>query len=195
MHLRIDPIWNPPTQQQIFRQLMQAMSFPGTPVDLAFIGPSSRTALAVLATLLDHTTTLCDLHQTLTAQDWRFLEARAAPSDQADYLLAQADRQPDARLLPKLGTLAGPDQSATLVLEGQVLGTGDLTLELSGPGIQGTRQVAVAGFARGWFERRATWVAYFPLGVDLVLVAGAHVLALPRTTQLQLSERSSTWAM
>ncbi|MBC8074647.1 MAG: phosphonate C-P lyase system protein PhnH, partial [Chloroflexales bacterium] len=191
MQLQLDPHWRPATQQQVFRRLMQAMAYPGTIVDLAFAGPA-RASLAALATLLDHTTTLCDLDEVLAERDRRFLEARSAPHDDADYILALAQPRPEADMAPQLGTLAGPDQSATLVLDGEQIGAGDLLLELRGPGIQTAVRVALTGFHRDWFERRAAWTAHFPLGVDLLLADARRVLAIPRTTQVAFYENGRT---
>jgi alpha-D-ribose 1-methylphosphonate 5-triphosphate synthase subunit PhnH len=35
-----------------------------------------------------------------------------------------------------------------------------------------------------WLERREVWVRNFPLGVDFILIKGASVAALPRTTRI-----------
>lgn len=52
--------------------------------------------------------------------------------------------------------------------------------------MQGNRLVCVSGFDSEWFLRRQEWVENFPLGVDMILVDPTCIMALPRTTKLQL---------
>jgi alpha-D-ribose 1-methylphosphonate 5-triphosphate synthase subunit PhnH len=182
MELLLEPIWQSPTQQRVYRRLVEAMSRPGSVVNLGLADASGQAALAVLATLLDQSVTLCDLDELLSAQEWRFLAARLAPANEAHFVLAHGSIGPRSWFAPRLGTLPGPDQSATLVLEGAWLGAGDTRLVLSGPGIKATREVLLAGFHSEWFVRRAAWNANFPLGIDLILVDRSRILCLPRTT-------------
>jgi alpha-D-ribose 1-methylphosphonate 5-triphosphate synthase subunit PhnH len=46
------------------------------------------------------------------------------------------------------------------------------------------RDIAVQGLNSAWFELREGWNASFPMGVDIVLLAGKQVMALPRTTRI-----------
>jgi alpha-D-ribose 1-methylphosphonate 5-triphosphate synthase subunit PhnH len=55
-------------------------------------------------------------------------------------------------------------------------------LALSGPGIRGTATMRAAGLPKDIVEQLSANRAVFPLGVDLLLVAGNDVAALPRTT-------------
>ena len=82
-----------------------------------------------------------------------------------------------------LGTPDYPDRSTTLILQVASLTDGATRLTLSGPGIRGTATLRAAAAAEG-FRRRsyAANRALFPRGVDLLLVAGNDVAALPRTT-------------
>jgi alpha-D-ribose 1-methylphosphonate 5-triphosphate synthase subunit PhnH len=77
-----------------------------------------------------------------------------------------------------------PDRSATVVVQVQGLEAGR-GASLTGPGIDGTARLGVAGVPpRLWAELRANH-ARFPLGVDLLLVAGTRMAALPRTTRVE----------
>jgi alpha-D-ribose 1-methylphosphonate 5-triphosphate synthase subunit PhnH len=187
MQLDIPQAWQPTVQQQVYRRLLYAMARPGTTMDLhAFVGSDQRAAVVVLAALLDHTTSLCDLDEVLAPQLRRLLMAPSAAQDEAHYLLASAARAPDADLQPRLGTLSNPELGATIVLDGASVGQGALKVALRGPGIPGERRLALNGFHRDWLTRRAQWVAHFPLGVDLILTDSTRIACLPRTTRAVL---------
>lgn len=190
MQLSIPRAWQPATQQLVYRALLDAMARPGTLADLAALaGGQLRAGVIALAALLDHTVSLCDLEEALSPQTRRFLEAAPAPQDEAGYLLAAAARPPDPGLSPRLGTLASPDQGATLVLDGASVGRGPLVLALGGPGIPGERRLALGGFDPAWLARREEWVAGFPLGVDLILADAGRIACLPRTTRVRVLRR------
>ena len=83
-----------------------------------------------------------------------------------------------------LGTPDYPDRSATLLLPVLSL-TNGAPLALTGPGIETDRTIAPAGLPAGFLPVMAQNHAGFPLGFDLVLVAGEDALALPRTTRIR----------
>ncbi len=83
-----------------------------------------------------------------------------------------------------LGTPAYPDRSATLLLAVRSL-AGGAPLVLTGPGIETERLIAPAGLPAGFLPAMAENRSGFPLGFDLVLVAGTQALALPRTTAIR----------
>jgi alpha-D-ribose 1-methylphosphonate 5-triphosphate synthase subunit PhnH len=201
MNLLENSIWSARTQQQVFRRLVTAMSSPGEVVRLP-LPDGERAAIAVLAALLDNSVSLCDYDCTLEDSTIRFLQATPARCDSADYVLVKASNRPADHFAVSLGELASPEKSATLILEGrQVLSaqhaetalgngddTSDLAVELSGSGVEGTRRVRLLGFERHWFHRRNEWVAGFPLGVDLLLVDSERMVAIPRTSKLQIGD-------
>ena len=59
-----------------------------------------------------------------------------------------------------------------------------VALQLQGPGVPGTRVLAVSGLHPDWLARRAAWVGAYPMGVDIVLAAPDAMAALPRTTRI-----------
>lgn len=100
--------------------------------------------------------------------------------------------------LPRGDALA-PELGARLVLAVRGLGTvdpaprGGTTLELSGPGVPGTRRLAVAGVAPEVFEALARANAVFPAGIDTFLVAGdGGVAGLPRGARIALHGATAT---
>jgi alpha-D-ribose 1-methylphosphonate 5-triphosphate synthase subunit PhnH len=95
----------------------------------------------------------------------------------------------DVNELPSLkefaqGSEFEPEKSTTCVI--QVAGMdNDSGWTLQGPGINGTRRLAVAGlggdFVAQWHDNHAG----FPSGVDLLFSAGERLAGLPRTTQIR----------
>jgi alpha-D-ribose 1-methylphosphonate 5-triphosphate synthase subunit PhnH len=120
--------------------------------------------------------------------------AKPAPAEQADFLLF-----PDANRFEEIhharpGSLAYPEQGATVILQVMALSPapmpGCLRLALTGPGIETEAAVFVLGAPQALFEALQKRNAEFPLGVDAFLTcdslsAGPCVLALPRTTRVQ----------
>lgn len=178
----------PLAAQACFRRLLEAMARPGT---LALLDPVPAPApLAPAAGAL--ALTLCDadtpvwLDAALGApavSDWLRFHAGcrivAEPSEAAFAFAAGPDGVPLGRFDP--GSDAFPDRSATLVL--QLAGLGDgAALRLAGPGIEHTTTLEARGLPEGFVAWRAANRALYPRGVDVVLVAGNMLAALPRST-------------
>lgn len=177
-------VWDPTIQQAAFRQLTQAFSRPGT------IHALSHAALPLVpATLLDAATSLSDAQSLLEKLDRDRLETVLTTPDAAHFVLARADIAPD--FTPALGTLESPEQGATLLLVLQSLNEGQ-ALALAGPGIQGQRKIYLRGLDARWLKAREDWNEAFPLGIDMLLMAGNQVMALPRTTRIKGVE---SWVM
>ncbi len=181
--MTINPIWQPPSQQRIFRQLVEAMANPGCMVDLERWLNGDAAYRGVLASLLDGEVTLADDHALLPATDWPLLQAKEVTVDAANYVLCDGSRSPDFQ--PKLGTLTCPDEAATLIICVKSLGQGGLRLRLSGPGIERVAHLALAGLNPAWLSAREQWNAAFPLGVDILLTDERCVVGLPRTTRVE----------
>lgn len=176
-------IWLPQMQQQIFRGVLDAFSYPGRITACAELDTPAW--LAILTALVDGETTLDDPQQMLSAELWAKLEARRAPPEMAAFILLKGNRAPE--LMPNLGTLEAPEAGATLLLCVDSLHsdlTGDVQLSLSGPGIRQQLAMSVSGLHPAWITSRNEWVAAFPLGVEMVLCDARNYVALPRTTQI-----------
>lgn len=173
--------WHPPRQQRAFRVLMNAFAYPGRVLPLADPGENAQALL--LATLLDGATTLADASATLRDDDWRRLGAQRASTETAAFVLTSGCTP--LGTTPALGSLENPEHGATLIVQADALGEGG-ALRLRGPGIPGQTSLQVRGIDPRWWSDRAQWNAGFPLGVDMVVVAGAHVVALPRTTRIEM---------
>jgi alpha-D-ribose 1-methylphosphonate 5-triphosphate synthase subunit PhnH len=180
--MKIEAIWQAGTQQQVFRELLEALSRPGEVRELAPLTGGASAMRAVLAALLDGETSLADPHDRVGAHDWALLQARRESCETARYVLADGARAPDFE--PALGRLESPELGATVLIEAEAVGSGAQCVHLTGPGIDGSRALRMTGLHQDWLARRAGWVADFPLGVDLILADASRIVALPRTTRL-----------
>jgi len=174
-------IWNPSQQQQLFRRLMTAFSYPGRVQPLT--GQTGQALRLTLATLLDGACGLSDVRQLLAADDLRRLGARLCSVETADFIVTPGHQMLEGT--PRLGSLENPEQGATVVLAVADLGSG-AALSLQGPGIDDRLLLQVSGVDPRWWRLRAEWNVNFPLGVDFILVGPHAVAALPRTTHITL---------
>lgn len=173
----IPAIWQANTQQHAYRQLMQAFANPGQIETL-----SEDALLLTLATLLDGATSLADVHGLISALDLARLETVNDAPETAHFILADGTQVPE--FSPCLGTLESPEGGATLLLTVAAFNHG-ASYTFSGPGVDGARNITVQGLNPAWLDSRESWNAAFPMGVDIVLLAGKQVMALPRTTRIK----------
>jgi alpha-D-ribose 1-methylphosphonate 5-triphosphate synthase subunit PhnH len=85
-----------------------------------------------------------------------------------------------------LGTLSSPEKSATIIVKVVSLEGGETALRLTGPGIRDSVECSLAGLDADWLRQRESWCCAFPLGVDLILVDQQRVVALPRSTRVEV---------
>jgi alpha-D-ribose 1-methylphosphonate 5-triphosphate synthase subunit PhnH len=174
--------------QSCFRAVLDAMARPGTLVrageGLTPPAPLDPAAAAVLLTLVDHDTPLWLDPMAESSHDWIAFHCGAGFTDApalAAFALALA--LPDLACLSP-GTHEQPETASTLILQ-----VGSLTdgprYRLRGPGLRGSATLSVRGlpddFVEIWQRNRAG----FPLGVDIVLCAGATLAALPRSVTVE----------
>lgn len=174
--------------QATFRRLLDAMARPGSVAVLDVPPAPVPLAPAAGATAL----TLCDTDtpvwldpalSTPAVIAWlrfhtgcRIVEA---PEDAAFAFAAEPAALPFDRL--STGSDEFPDRSATAVLQIARLDEG-VPLRLTGPGIETEATLRAEGLPAGFVTWRTRNRAAYPRGVDVVLVAGATIAALPRST-------------
>lgn len=183
--MKLECIWQADVQQRVFRELVEAFSRPGDISDMGSCAAGATAQRAVLAALMDGEMTLADPHGQIDAADWPLLQATPGVTESARYIVADGRRAPDFQ--PVLGSLESPEFGATVLVEIDHVGEGALSLELSGPGVDGRRTLCLAGLHPAWLARRADWVGGFPLGVDLLLCDATRIVALPRTTRMAIT--------
>jgi alpha-D-ribose 1-methylphosphonate 5-triphosphate synthase subunit PhnH len=187
----LDPIH---ATQATFRVLLEALSEPGAWHQVparAEGAPGNPWLTAVLLTLLDHETSFAALCDDATEEFVRArTKARHASAADADFVLApSASLTPETVLALRRGSLAYPDDSATLVIEtAPQTSAPNLTLRrphltLRGPGIPDVIR-ADAGLSDEIVRALETANGDYPCGVEVLLIdAGGRVLGLPRSTR------------
>jgi alpha-D-ribose 1-methylphosphonate 5-triphosphate synthase subunit PhnH len=193
--------------QQVFRATLDAISRPGTLQRLpvaALAGlqpPGVSVALgALLLMLLDAEVSLhlgAGLATEPLSAYLRFytgVRVLADPTN-ADFIATPAAQaQPALWTALRTGSDEMPQDSATLLIDVPALAKtrlapDDRLLQLRGPGIRSSEQLAVGGLSAEFWRARIACEASFPQGVDLILCCGEQIAALPRTTHLQLDQR------
>jgi alpha-D-ribose 1-methylphosphonate 5-triphosphate synthase subunit PhnH len=155
-------------------------------VDLTKVLNGQPAPIAMLATLIDGTTSISDPDRLLDETAWRFLQAKSVAAHLAQYVLFDASKPPPTDFVPQLGSLTDSECGAMLMLVGRHVGDGEVGIDLTGPGIMGIRRLHLSGFHSAWLASRRKWVARFPMGVDVLLTDRVRVVAMPRTTQARL---------
>ncbi|HUG21290.1 phosphonate C-P lyase system protein PhnH [Piscinibacter sp.] len=191
--------------QQTFRTLLDAMSRPGrmeslpesaiegiVPPESALAGrPMSVGTAALMLTLLDAETTVRLAGSLVSSAALSYLRfhtgVRSAWLEELAAFTAARAADVDASLWTRLdlGSDEVPQRGATLVVEVDDLGTGT-RLWLRGPGIESVQPLAVAGLPRDFWLWRTRLQSLLPRGIDLVLVCGARIAAIPRSTRITL---------
>ncbi|WP_325894390.1 phosphonate C-P lyase system protein PhnH [Grimontia sp. NTOU-MAR1] len=185
--------------QQVFRELMEAMSHPGKQVSLDYtaqFGTTSRAATQVLLTLADNATSLW-LSERFNADETLVENIRfhcGAPLSgqkcESAFALARGSELEDFEGF-NVGSEHYPDRSTTLIIEVDSLKEGDV-LVLAGPGIQSTTKMRVKGLNPLLLLALVTKRSHFPHGVDILFTSGSDIIALPRSTEVTLEIQEVT---
>ena len=182
--------------QSTFRSVMDALARPGS-VQLitAKVGTPAgmmRGAAAIALTLFDHDTPIwLDGAMSVTSDVAKWLKFHTSAPVVTDSSIAHFALIGDPQNLPALdrfafGSNEYPDRSTTLILQVDSLTQGP-AFELKGPGIDGTALLQAMIRPGDLFQRLAINEALFPRGIDVVLVHGDQIVAIPRTTRLTAS--------
>lgn len=178
--------------QRVFRVILDAMARPGRigtvadPLDPP--APLSVGTAALCLALADHDTPLWlapEIRNPATAAFLRFHCGSPIVDDpaQAAFAIAGAAGVPALDRFA-IGDDAWPETSTTLIVQVDDLAAGH-GLRLAGPGIETEHRLAAAGLRDGIWDEWEANRALFPCGIDLVLVAGSRLAALPRTTAVR----------
>jgi alpha-D-ribose 1-methylphosphonate 5-triphosphate synthase subunit PhnH len=113
--------------------------------------------------------------------------AKPAEIEEADFVFLDGTAAAENLYRLKTGSLPYPENSATVIVAVEELGgeTG-LVLTLSGPGVDGERQLTVSGMDTALLEALVTINAEFPLGIDLVLTdPTGKIVCIPRSSRVR----------
>jgi len=185
------------SSQAVFRCVMNALARPGSVqrVTEKVNAPSllMPAAAAVALSLFDHDTPIW-IDDRVAAEPeiaaWlRFQTGAPLTSDAsraAFALMHSSAAVPDFKTFA-LGTPEYPDRSTTLVVQVETLTKGP-ELILSGPGIRGASTLRAGALPSDFVPRMQANRALFPRGVDLLLICGTELVALPRSTHIAARE-------
>ena len=174
--------------QRSFRAVLDAMAHPGRPHRLGAAPhpppPLAAATAALLLTLADADTRLWLAPEFAVAREWvAFHTGAPLRADPADAAFVVAGTLPDFSRL-SAGSDEAPEDSATLIVQVAAIGEGR-RFRLCGPGLRAPATLAVAGLPEGFADIWAGNRALYPRGLDLVLVAGAALVALPRSVAVE----------
>jgi alpha-D-ribose 1-methylphosphonate 5-triphosphate synthase subunit PhnH len=192
----LDPAFADPVHdaQAVFRRVMDAMARPGRvghgPWPVRSVGPMPAGLVALALALCDHETPIwLDGPLAGDAQLAGYLRFHTGARVTAAMQTAHFAFSSHGESLPPLDQLAigtpdYPDRSATLVIAVGELREGR-GWRLRGPGVQPGTMLEARPLPADFLAWRADNNALFPRGVDVMLVAGDAMAALPRSTALQ----------
>jgi alpha-D-ribose 1-methylphosphonate 5-triphosphate synthase subunit PhnH len=174
--------------QAIFRAVLDTMARPGklhrVGAELVAPAPLDSATAAVLLTLIDNETPLWVDPAADASRAWLAFHCGAAITDvvgEAAFALALS--LPELTVLSS-GSDEAPEDSATLILQVQALGSG-ARYRLSGPGLREPAILEVDGlpvhFVAAWRQNHSL----YPRGVDVILCAGTTLTALPRSVTIE----------
>jgi alpha-D-ribose 1-methylphosphonate 5-triphosphate synthase subunit PhnH len=183
--------------QSTFRSVMDAMARPGTvqriEASSGVPAPLMRGSAAIALTLFDQDTPVwLDAKLAATTDVAKWIKFHTSAPVIADPAVCTFAVVADVSALPAFESFAFgsgeyPDRSTTIILQVTSLTEGP-AYELSGPGIDGATILRAAIGVPDLLDRLALNATLFPRGIDLVLVSGDNVVALPRTTRLVSKE-------
>jgi len=187
-----DPIFD---TQATYRKLQDALARPGLIQNLDRDGFSAveglpMAAAATLLTLADYTTPVwLPGGSEHTAAAWLAFHAGAKATAvplEASFAFLGKGAEP---LLCDFaaGDECYPDRSATVLVECHDFFNG-ARVRLRGPGIRSSIDIAPEGLRRGFWQEVEANAVRFPLGVDILLIVGAKIMGLPRSTQITMLE-------
>ena len=183
-----DPVFG---SQAVFRTVLTAFSEPGKimalPDNLSGCPDHLPPAAAsLLLTLVDYETPVWFSTAFERIRPWLVFHTGAAiaakPMD-ARFALIAAGQSDIALDVFNLGDERYPDTSATVIILCPSLENG-LPVTLTGPGVRETTSFAPQGVDGDFWKQVQDNNALFPLGVDLIFVAGSSLAGLPRSTQI-----------
>lgn len=179
--------------QHSFRRLLKAMSEPGAIVALHQLRhgwqPLNVATTSVLLTLADNDTPVwisSALHNDIVSQSLRFHTNAPLVDQPQQATFAVASDAISGEQLNALceGSAVAPETSATLIVQVSSLSGGRM-LRLTGAGIAEERMIAPQ-LPNCILHELTERPHPFPLGVDLILTCGERLLAIPRTTHVEV---------
>jgi len=185
--------------QQLFRQLLSATSEPGTiqQIDATPQHPAGLNAASwALALSLFDADCAVWLSPSLAAQPalvsnllFHCQTRLVDYADEADFALCNADELETLKLF-NFGSAEYPASSTSLIVQVPAL-SDEPHWQLSGPGIEHTRGVSIAGLCEPLQQELVCSRDRFPCGIDCFFSCGNQLLALPRSTRITIAQEEA----
>ena len=181
--------------QTIFRALLEALSRPGMPAHVPALGVEGPDALpqevlTLLVSICDHDTPIW-LEESLRASPlarWLAFHCSAPTTVdplQSSFAVLRGQTAASAILDQfALGDVRYPERSTTVIFTCDDLTSG-APIALTGPGVEARLTIRPSGLPGDFLAMAQANHELFPRGVDTLLVAGAQMIGLPRSTKLE----------
>lgn len=187
-----DPVLD---SQAVFRSVLDAMARPGRLRDVALLddvpAPLAPASAAVCLALVDQDTPLWIAPELKSQSVEAFLRFHCGcplveDRSKAAFAIASSGKLPALDGFA-IGDDAYPETSTTVIVQTQGLAAAS-GLVLRGPGIEESHSLSVQGMRGGVWREWAENGVLFPCGIDMILVDGTTLAALPRTTAVTEQE-------
>ena len=177
--------------QKVFRLILEAVSNPTRVVNIRESADklfgSCPEFLTVAMTLLDNETSFTVTGMdSLTDEIVSLTLARREETESADFLFVCDPRGLKAVIEnAKCGTLSDPHKSATVVIRNN--GESNCRLKLSGPGIDGFKEVLASRVTQDAIIFRDAQQYEYPQGIELIFISSnGELFAIPRLTRMEV---------
>jgi alpha-D-ribose 1-methylphosphonate 5-triphosphate synthase subunit PhnH len=179
--------------QAAFRAVLNAMSYAGRvyelKTDLDPPAPFAATTAAIALTLFDLDNAVWLDGASVEGQAPAFLRFHCGTRLCRDPIEARFAVIADPTAMPALDSFAigedrYPDRSATLIIQVPSL-TGGPATSWTGPGIESSREVRIAGLPARFWEQWALNHELYPLGVDVIFTTASSIIGLPRSIRVE----------
>jgi len=196
--LRQSPVINAESSALDFRQIMNAMAFPGrthsceSPKNNAISADVNGSAQHIANALVSREVTVSffDLTPSAVSLEWLRLSLRSRIVDfkDADFIFVNSSSLTNLDLdeLP-LGNAESPEKSTTLLVNVSDAFTAstDRPIRFGGPGVNPNAlpiSVNLDSVPTSFFEQRERLKPLFPMGLDVYFCSKDDFIAMPRTT-------------
>ncbi|UPW17243.1 phosphonate C-P lyase system protein PhnH [Agarivorans sp. TSD2052] len=183
--------------QQCFREVLKALSEPGTLVRLAHhsgFAPLNAASSQVIMSLCDQQTAVY-LSPALAKTSEHSIEhavhnlafhnsIAATPLEQADFAVICGQQSVNLQAL-KAGCDSSPEHGATLLVQTEGFNTGPV-FRISGPGIKQRLEIQLGQLSESLIDYLLKPSRRYPLGLDFMFCHQQSLVAISRTTKLEL---------
>ncbi len=168
-----------------FRVILQGMSHPGKVYPLPDFNGDEPVAVELLRCLMDNEASFAVIGDTGLARALALhTGSRPVSPEYADFIIVC--RGTSSNLAGcKRGSLEYPDTGATILYLVHELREGNGEIILSGPGVDGTVSLQIAGLPLSELQRLREVNSEFPLGVDAVFLdQSGRIACIPRSSHI-----------